>query len=230
MSIFGDLQKFGLDAIIELFVLDLTRYGEGLFYFHAGTNQLHGNIVWQGQTYTAIPIEVEGFEVSGTTFPRPKLKLANINGVFSTMTSQMKDLVGCKVTRKRTTSRYLDAVNFTSGNPTANPLEAYPDDVFYIVRKTAENRMTIEFELGSSLDLNGVMVPKRQVIAGVCPWVYRSEECGYTGGAVATQYDQPTTDISKDKCSHKVTGCKLRYGENGDLRFGGMPGAGLIEG
>jgi len=64
----------------------------------------------------------------------------------------------------------------------------------------------------------------------VCSWVYRGEGCGYTGGAVATSNDQPTDDLTKDMCSHKVSGCKLRFGANGDLRYAGFVGSALIEG
>ncbi|WP_374760649.1 hypothetical protein [Escherichia coli] len=32
-------------------------------------------------------------------------------------------------------------------------------------------------------------------------WTYRGDECGYSGPAVADEYDQPTSDITKDKCS-----------------------------
>ena len=230
MSLLGELQAFGLDAIVELYTLDLTPRGGGVYHFHAGTNSLKTDVVWQGVAYQPLPLQVTGFEMQQGKFPRPRLQLANISGVFSSLVRNYSDLVGCKVTRKRTMARYLDAVNFTGGNPTANPLEAFPDDIFYVTRKTAENKLTIEFELGSSLDLMGVMIPKRQVIANVCPFVYRSEECGYAGGAVATQGDQPTTDIAKDSCSHRVTGCKFRFGDNGELSFGGFVGAALIEG
>ena len=229
-NIYGNLQQFALDAVVELFVLDATSKGAGYFYFHAGTNELKQGITWQGQVYTPLPLKVDGFEMSGTQFARPKMQLANVDGVFSSLVNSYSDLVGCKVIRKRTLTRYLDAVNFADGNPTANPLEAFADDIFYITRKSAENRMMIEFELGSSLDLQGVMLPRRQVIASVCCWRYRSEECGYTGGAVAKADDTPTTDINQDSCSHKVSGCKLRYGENGDLRIGCFVGASLIVG
>jgi hypothetical protein len=35
----------------------------------------------------------------------------------------------------------------------------------------------------------GVMLPRRQVIANVCQWVYRGGECGYTGPPVADADD-----------------------------------------
>lgn len=230
MTILGDLLKFNQDAFIELFVLDLTNYSAGLFYFHSGTNEIKDDIIWQGQAYQPLPVQASGFEYDGTKFPRPKLQLANAQGVFSTLVRQHNDLIGSKIIRKRTTARYLDAVNFVGGNPNANPSEYLPDEIFYITRKTQENRILIEFELGSSLDLQGVVLPKRQVIANICPFKYRGDECGYTGGPVADEYGNPVTTLALDKCSKLVdTGCKLRFGANGELPFGGFPGAALVE-
>lgn len=229
MSIYGDFQKFAQDLRIELFVLDTGSYGAGVFRFHAGTNEFNGDIIWQGQTYTSIPLEATGFEFDGTRFPRPKLSVANANGVLSALVRQYDDLVGSKVTRKRTTARYLDAANFISGNPTANPAEHLPDEIYYIVQKTGENRVQIDFELGSALDLSGVMLPKRQVLANICPFKYRSQECSYAGGAVAKADDSPTTVLAEDACSKTINGCKLRFGSNGELPFGGFPGSALVD-
>ena len=229
MSILGELQKFNGEALIEIYVLDTSQQGGGKYYFHAGTNELNTNIIWQGQEYTRIPLECTGFSTASDSYARPKIQLANVSGVFSTMALQMGDLVGCKITRKRTLGMYLDAVNFSDGNPSANPDEHFNDDIFYIVQKTQENKIYIEFELGSALDLQGVMLPRRQVIAGTCCWQYRSEGCGYTGGPCATNKDVATTISSQDQCSKTITGCKFRFGENGILRFGGFPGSALVD-
>ena len=45
------------------------------------------------------------------------------------------------------------------------------------------------------------------------------DECGYHGPAVADEYDQPTSDITKDKCSKCLSGCKFR---NNVGNFGGF--------
>ncbi|HBC9552659.1 TPA: phage minor tail protein L, partial [Escherichia coli] len=48
---------------------------------------------------------------------------------------------------------------------------------------------------------------------------YRGDECGYHGPAVADEYDQTTSDITKDKCSKCLSGCKFR---NNVGNFGGF--------
>lgn len=230
MSILGELQAFNQDQWVELYVLDATTLGAGLFYFHAGVNEFNADIIWQGTTYIALPVQASGFEYNGGgSFPRPKIKLANINGMFSVLIRSYNDLIGCKVTRKRTAVRYLDAANFVGGNASANPNEYLEDEVYYITQKTNENKYLIEFEMGSALDLQGVYLPRRQVLATVCPFRYRGEECAYTGTSYWTELDVVTTDPLLDKCSKSVTGCKLRFGENGELSFGGFPGAALVD-
>lgn len=113
LSLTKEIQSLSPTALIELFVLDMTAAGQGFLYFHAGTNQLVANVVWQGHTYSAMPIEAEGFAAGTTgTLPRPKIRLANIDGAFSSVVAQYNDLIGYKLTRKRTFQKYLDAVNF----------------------------------------------------------------------------------------------------------------------
>ncbi|BFT63286.1 phage minor tail protein L [Pseudomonas moorei] len=111
-----------------------------------------------------------------------------------------------------------------SWNPTASPTEEYPAETWIITRKANETPAAIEFELGSPLDLQGVKLPRRQVVAGTCLWAYRSGECGYAGGPVADYANNPTSDPARDQCSRTATGCKLRFGANGELPFGGFPG------
>lgn len=230
MNLYGDLQAFAQDATIELFEIDTGGLGAGLFRFHAGVNQFHGNIVWQGNAYAALPMQAVGFEYDGSKFPRPKMSVANANGVLSNLVRQYDDLIGSRVIRKRTSARYLDAVNFTAGNPNANASEYLPDEIYFIVQKTAENRNHVEFELGSALDLAGVMLPKRQVLANICPFKYKGQECGYAGPPVARADGTATENEWEDVCSKQIdSGCKKRFGENGILRFGGFPGSALVD-
>lgn len=229
MSIASDIQKLAPGALVELFELDATAIGgTGIDRFHAGANGLGGDVVWQGNTYTRFPLEAEGFDLTSSgQSPRPRLRVANIGGVFAALAAELDGLVNAKVTRKRTFSRYLDAVNFPGGvNPEADPNAGFDDEVYYIDRKS-ENKIYVEFELSAACDLAGVQLPRRQVIANVCIWKYRGGECGYAGGAVALANDQPTTDIALDRCGKRVTSCKLRFGSNAELPYGGFPATGL---
>ena len=224
-----EIHKLEPSAIIELFVLDASNSGAGIFYFHAGTNNVGGNIVWQGQTYVKFPIEFSGFEISGQgQLPRPKLKTANILGSISTMLISFNDLVGAKITRKRTFKKYLDEINFSGGNPSADPTAHFLDDIFFIDRKSSENKIFVEFELCSTMDLAGVQLPKRQIIQNVCPWIYRSSECSYAGTNYFDSNDKSVTSSSQDVCGKKISSCKARFGATAELPIGSFPSAGLI--
>lgn len=230
-SISIEINKLAPSAVIELFVLDASAVGlPDPLYFHAGTNELRQNITWQGQVYTRYPIEVSGFEVTGTgPHPRPRLRVSNHLSAITALMIQYGDLVGSKITRKRTHKKFLDAVNFTDEvNPDADPDAAWPDDIFFIDRKALETRDVVEFELASAMDLAGVRLPRRQIIQNLCPWGYRSSECGYTGTDYFLSDDSATDDESQDVCGKRLSSCKARFGETSELPFGGFPGAGLF--
>jgi phage-related protein len=110
-------------------------------------------------------------------------------------------------------------------NPTADPNQYLSRDVWVVDRKSAENPAVVEFELAAPIDVAGVMLPRRQVVANVCAWQYRSAECGYAGRPVADANDQPTNDPAQDRCGKRLSSCKLRFGNTGVLPYGGFPGA-----
>ena len=229
-AITSEIQKLAPSAVIELFVLDLSLFNEGVVRFHAGTNELRRLVVWQGNTYEPFPIQAEGFEFNGNgQVPRPKLKVANVTGTITALILSYQDLVGAKVTRKRTLLKYLDAVNFASGdNPTADPSAEFADDVYFIDRKSRETRDVVEFELAAAFDLEGVSLPRRQIVQNVCPWQYRGAECGYTGTAYFNANDETVSSRAQDACGKRLVSCQKRFGVNAELPFGGFPAAGLI--
>ena len=113
MSITQDIQSLAPGSLIELFELDATALGGTITRFHAGTNGLLSSVVWQGNTYQPFPIEASGFEFNGQgQMPRPTLRIANVTGLLGAMVREYSDLLGAKVTRKRTLAKYLDAANF----------------------------------------------------------------------------------------------------------------------
>jgi len=229
MSIAADIQKLDPGAVVTLFELDATAQGGSINYFHAGTNELNGDVVWQGNTYAKFPIVAEGFEYDGTgQIPRPTLTISNVTGLIGALVRDYDDLVGAKVTRRRTFVRYLDAANFSAGNPSADPNAAFADEIYFVSRKAFENQQAVQFELAAAFDVEGVMLPRRPVIQNVCTWIYRSSECGYAGGPVADVNDVPTNDANVDECGKRLNSCRLRFGDNAELPFGGFPGVDIL--
>lgn len=229
-TITSEIQKLAPSAVIELFVLDATNIGGEVFRFHAGTNALRGKVVWQGNEYLPFPIQVTGFEYNGTgQLPRPKVVVANLTGVITTLLLELDDLLGAKFIRKRTLAKYLDAVNFDGGvNPSADATAEFAEDVYYVDRKASENRDLVEFELAASFDLQGIRLPRRQIIQNICPWRYRGSECGYTGSVYFDANDNRVGTLAQDVCGKRLASCKARFGEYAELPFGGFPAAGLI--
>lgn len=230
MTIQADIQQLSGEALVELLQLDATTLGGSVYRFHAGTNQLKTAVVWQGASYSPMPVEIDGFEYAGKgKLPRPTLRIQNVDGLMGAVVDTYQDVIGAKVTRKRTFVKYLDAVNFSTGvNPTADPTAFFPDDVYYVNRKLSQTKLAIELELASSFDIHGVRLPRRQLIQHVCLWAYRSAECSYAGGAVADADDVPTTVLALDVCGKRVASCAMRFGATAVLPFGGFPGIGVV--
>ena len=251
----GDLQAPDPSAIIELFELQLFANIHGvndIYRFHAGTNLVNnGEVVWKGNPYLRFPVEADGFEYTGQgALPRPKIRISNILGsITAILLSMPNGLEAAKVTRIRTLGRYLDAVNFPSGilltedsfallleddgsillepiNPNEDFSAEFPREIYYIDRKSAENREIVEFELASVFDLAGVRAPKRQCIANICQWVYRSAECGYTGTNYFDANNNAVGSASLDVCGKRLSSCQVRFGTNAELPYGSYPGVG----
>lgn len=226
-EMFQELLSSNPYAIIELYELHLDQELHGstdIVRFHAGVNELQfpSAILWQGQPYHAMPIQVDGFEYNGTgQLPRPTVRVSNLLGSISALLLGVNeitpgnDLTGAKFIRIRTLSRFLDPKNFQSQvNPYGTPAnEEMPREIYYIDRKSVENREVVEFELASVFDLAGVRAPKRQVIANVCQWKYRSAECGYTGSNYFDEYDNALGATPATNFSATAFGAQLTAGE-----------------
>ena len=210
-----DLARLEQNAMVELFEVDLRglRDRDGmngeLYRFYAGTNEMLEPIVWQGHTYQAFGASASGFELSGQgPSNRPTLTLANLNGFVTGLVERFDQCLGGIVRRRLVYAQYLDAVNFKDGNKQADPTQEAVS-LFIIEQLSSLKRDIASFTLALPAETDNAMISARLVTV-TCGWLYRSAECGYTGGAVADEKDQPTTDPQKDKCSGLFTGCKLR--------------------
>lgn len=212
------VQSAALDADVELFDLDTTSLGGGVYYFIASTPNSagNGNVLWQGNNYVPVPCEASGFEMSGKgTLPTPHLKFANINLAFSAIAISYGDLLGCKVTRHRTFAGFLD------GQPNADP-EAEVVDYFRVERKVAQNKVFVEWELAAWIDQQGAMIPGRQVLQDACTWKYRywngtsfdysQAQCPYTGSSYFDVNGNSVATPDLDVPARSVANCcKLRF-------------------
>jgi lambda family phage minor tail protein L len=228
-EIYEELLSSSPYAIIQLYELHLYQNLHGsseAVRFHAGVNgkMPAGAIIWNGNEYQPLPIETEGFDYSGTgQLPRPKVRVSNLFGGISALLLGVNeftpgnDLTGARLVRIRTLSRFLDPANFPNNvNPygTPDPTAEMPQEIYYVDRKSAENRDIVEFELAAVFDLAGVRAPKRQAIANICQWKYRSAECGYTG---SNFFDENDNSLATEPAPNIAAGTSsISMGQNVD--------------
>ena len=231
-SVYADVSALDPGTIIELFELhyDSTLHGSSdVLRWHAGSNaNVTGNITWNGNAYTRIPVKADGFEYTNAgSLPRPTLTVANLDGTITALllgvndVTTGNDLTGAKVKRIRTLKKFLD------GESAADPYATFPIEEWYVDRKATESRDFVTFELASKLDLQGKELPNRQVVANICQWKYRSSECSYTGSSYFDVNNNSVSTLAQDACGKRLSSCKARFGENNELPFGSFPGAGL---
>lgn len=175
-----------------------TRY-----LWHAGVNGSYQPVWLNGEEYTPFPIEVSDISIPGAgNLPRPKLRGSNINGYLSQFLLTQGDLIGAKFIRRRCFIRFLDARNWPDGvNPygTPDPTAAYDDETYYINRKVTENPEMVEFETTSSFELDNVQLPRRPILAIICPFQFRDPEtCGYGGAPVQDTNGKSFTEAVVD--------------------------------
>ena len=215
----GQAQPSGYITVFEVELPDSNIGGAGIdkLFFHDGRNGT-SDITWYSlvnesnfgsststhysqRTYIALPIESEGWEVRGSctgSLPRPTIRLGNINQFFKAYLADWDDLVGAKVIRRKTLEKYL----------ATNPPVEFNRDVYYIERKSAETAAVIEFELASAFDVQGIKLPRRNIMATRCPWKYKDTTQGgcdwpednvYAGTTL--YFDKDDNQITEDAAS-----------------------------
>tara|TARA_Y100000593_G_scaffold79143_1_gene147174 strand:+ start:53 stop:1147 length:1095 start_codon:yes stop_codon:yes gene_type:complete len=206
-KITGDSASLNPTSLINLFEIDTSeiainesllknlKFGNSIdkiFRFHNNIKYINGDIWFNGNKYSAAPIRADGFEVTSKgTLPRPKLSMTvNDQGItifskFKDLMRDLQDLVGSKVIRRRTFIKYLDAETFSDNSIdkpdgfAPDPFAQFPEDIYYIDRKSGENKYSLEFELSTALELEEIRLPGRILSQRKCPFTYRSAGCCY---------------------------------------------------
>lgn len=176
---------------------------ENILRFHNNIKAMNCYIYWQGNTYFPAPIHAEGFDISARgTLPTPILRVTaqkeegiEALSILRRAIHKYGDIIGAKVTRIRTFAKYLDSKNFSDISQINNsqgsytnpfpdqyepdPYAEFPRDIFYVERKSNENKINIEYELSALLDVEGIKLPRRRVLSQRCSFTYRGCGCFY---------------------------------------------------
>lgn len=176
-----DLQP---SAVLEFFKIypDAVNKPSTYVAIHGGSN-FGGSINWQGVPYRPVPVESEGFEINGNgQLARPKIRIANVDYLITNLIQNNSDLLYAKIVRKRTFVKYIDDSNFDGGNPfgEADSTAEISEEEYLVSQKTAENKLYVEFELTSPLDLENFEINNRIILGRYCSWLYRGEGCKYS--------------------------------------------------
>jgi lambda family phage minor tail protein L len=224
MSLNTASHKLTPAALVDLFSVDLNTIGVGqVFYFYPGTDANSQPIVYQGNTYTPWPMKITGIDKRGTgSSARPSVELSNAQHFITDLCRQYQDMVGATVRRRRTLASYIAA-----------NIAEYADDYYLIEQRVGENLETVKFDLASPMDFLDKQLPGVIAIATGCPHRYKSTAggsgCSWPGINPALWFDRfgiPVVSASLDVCGKRITDCKMRFGANNPLDYGGNPGLG----
>jgi lambda family phage minor tail protein L len=228
----ADLQHLTPPAEVELFIVDLNPISGAwdppvetpLYYFCNSLDSDATPIIFRGDTYTPISIEAEGFgkTQSGSTMPRPKIRIGNADGYTSGLLRSYQDMIGAGLTRLITLEPYLD------GHDEADPLKCREQSSFLFNRLTSEGKFHIEWELRLSTDQR-LQFPRRP-ITPFCRVVYRGEYCGWDGDNfdINDVKEGEPLYLGTDECAKRLSSCVCRWQETDQsqvMPFAGFPGS-----
>ena len=178
-TVYRDSYQPSVGEYVELFMLDLspiTGNSSDVYYFTPTTNT-GGLIQWKGinyptdsnpVTYSAIDIKAEGFQLSAEgSLPEPTINISNISHALLDKVKSAYDLVGAKVYRYRTLSKYL------VGGSAENMLAHYPEDRYVIAQKLEHTPVNLKFKLRCAIDATGKKLPTRLILRDYCGFDYR---------------------------------------------------------
>ncbi|MAF24535.1 phage minor tail protein L [bacterium] len=219
-----EIHSLNPSAICVLYEIDLSKIKKNLnlgtgeiapdvLRFHNMEALTNKKVSFRSETYHALPITMTGFEItSNASLPRPTMYFSSLKGLIEEAVSneyyaslkkailELDNLIGAKVTRIRTFSRFLDASNNIEEagdfDGTVNP--EFPKEIYYVQRKISEDKNGIQLELSSVLDLENFKLPGRICVANRCPWVYRGEGCCYEFKSLGSDEVHGATDHLPD--------------------------------
>ncbi len=156
MAIKTDVRQQATEAIIDLFELDCTVLGGSVYRFSPQIGRNYVAVTFNNQTWQPMPIMIENLSYSGSEAPaKPSLSISNISGVMLPAVITLGDIVGAKLTRWRTTEKYLGTGSTPSG------IEFLPKDIWLVERKEHQNKHSIKWMLTSELNRADRRLPRR---------------------------------------------------------------------
>ena len=197
----------GVDNSTTLNVASATNLKVGMTVTGNGVSNInYAPIVFDGNTYYAMPIEISAFEIkSDGAANRPTLSIANIESILRDTSLfqnaddggtngitgfKLEDLIGKRFTQRQTLEKYL---TIDPSTVSTKAVVEFPKRVWYIDRIKVKNATLAVFELANPYDLEGIKLPHRQVIGKYCPWEYQGLEFDTPVGACTWKINSGVT-------------------------------------
>jgi lambda family phage minor tail protein L len=241
-----ELEGFSVDDEVQLYTIDASRIGGSVYHFAPTSVEASDSTFvapqFGGTSYAVLPFTSDGWDyTAGGSLPQPTVRfmiaredndVASMASQFLALLASLDDMLGARVLRIRTLRKFLD----DGSEP--NPQAHLGIDVFTVARKSNQTPDFVEFQLKSALDVEDVVLPRRQVL-NFCQLTYRravadgtfdytDATCPYVGTTYFDANGEPVGDPRQDRCGYRLVDCKLRFGQNAVLPFGGFPGAGKL--
>lgn len=157
-----EVQKLFTEAIIPLYVLDLTALsGDPLdvIRFVNYANTLGASISFDGETFTSIPILASDFGTNiNNSEDEPKVQVADFGKIITSILAPFgMDIAGAVLSRTLVFRENLD----DGSDP--DPESALPSES-YIIENHESDGLSYSFVLGNSLNWAGAsLIPRRRI-------------------------------------------------------------------
>ncbi len=238
MTIESEKQQLSQDAVISLFRLDLSSFGESPALFTPHVLPDGSPVRFGADTYASVALSADGFAWSGSGAKvAPKITLNKRNPSLLSLLATYDNLAGVAVTRILTYRRFLADGEEPDGTAVIST------EIFVIDRVVRPAGGELVFEMATPVDQAKVRLPGRLVLRDHCSFHYRTFDsnnnsfnyehvfCPYRSDQYFDVNGNPTTEPAMDHCSRKLaTGCEKRYPSPQSIPFGGFPGVARFRG
>lgn len=136
------------------------------------------DISWNGEQWTAFPLDIDSYSEDGKTIPALTLKLSNCGGIIQTYIQRYQGLTDAAVKIMVVHAAHLD-------NTTPEC------ELDFLITKTQYDEQWISFTLGPSSEMVN-RFPQYRYMNDFCPFKFKDIRCGYTGSD-ATCYNTLST-------------------------------------
>lgn len=249
------------DSLVDLFEITLQNSSSVDVRFVSGLANGVDNVYFpslDGQSlheYVALPCSISNIETSsGGASNRPTFEIANLISLGRSIENNSdgsndeqtwqdilqskniakpEDILGAKLTYRRTLFKNTYRVSDVSGWTTTAPIE-FPKATYIMERVRGENSLVVSYELISPFDLQSVKLPNRTIVGKYCPWKYQGiaidqderSGCTYpTDGSVQSKFfdinDNEITSISTGYTAQASysAGTKIKYPTSGFVKI-----------